>query len=208
MSDGDCAAFGASDGEAEEVAEASDVAAGGEGLVEDAVLSQLLWGEAEGGADPASADGTGPDRRVEVDEQVGVGGVRPASSTFVEPGANTVAHWLGDDDDRAGGQEHAAVADVGELQVPQLRVAQAWNAISVLRARLGRPDVSDVFARDLAQRLLTGRVPGVPRGKHNRHVGADPPVSRAVVVCGPGERGDRRDRTVDVGSSSSRKPPR
>jgi hypothetical protein len=112
-------ALGASDGEAEEVAEAPDIASGGQCFVEDPVLANGLGAHTEGRADPGAADGAGPHSRVGIDEQVRVDGVRPAAGAFVEPVGEPVPHRRGEDD---GGlaEEHPAVSDVGQLQGSQL----------------------------------------------------------------------------------------
>ena len=88
-------ALGAANGEAEQVAEPPDVAAGGQGLVQDAVLADGLRGNAEGVPDPGAADRGVAYGGVPVDEQVRVDGGGPAAGALVEPGGQPLADGAG-----------------------------------------------------------------------------------------------------------------
>src|SRR5215216_6689347 len=104
--------LGGADGDAEQVADLSDVAAG-EHFVDDAVSTDGLCGLSEGAVDPVAADGFGAERGAGVDEEVGVDGVRPASGTVVEVAGDEGLDGCGEGHGSVAEAE-AAVADVDE----------------------------------------------------------------------------------------------
>lgn len=69
------------DADPEQVGEATGISVAPNGFLEDPVLAEPLdtAGEVDGELYPASPDGFGACRGAEMDEQVGVGGVRPAA---------------------------------------------------------------------------------------------------------------------------------
>lgn len=107
--------LGAGDGQAEEVAEAAEVAAGGEQLVEDTVLSHVLGHAGEAEADPIRPGGAGAQGVALMEEQVGVGGCGPAPGAVVEIDAQALSDSLCEHDDPAGDLEPTvAYADQGD----------------------------------------------------------------------------------------------
>ena len=116
MSEGGGVAHGGSDGDGEQVADTSHVAAGGVNLGEDAVLSQGL------GAEPCSVPGEllgdrdEPWRADPADEEVGVDAGRPGPVAVVEPGAEAYTYRASQGDVpagevEAGGTGMAAIAE-------------------------------------------------------------------------------------------------
>jgi len=103
---------GAADGEAEQVTEAADVSAGGQGLVQDAVLADGLRGDADGVADPGTADRSFGNGGVPVDEQARVDGGGSAAGALVEPGGQPLADGTGQRDDPAVQVERALDNDL------------------------------------------------------------------------------------------------
>src|SRR3954470_6761031 len=78
--------LGGGHGDAEEVADAAQVAAAGVGFVDDSILTQCLGGHAESVGDPGAAGRAGGGRGQGVDEEVRVDAVGPASVALVEVG--------------------------------------------------------------------------------------------------------------------------
>jgi hypothetical protein len=91
------------DAQPEEVGQAADVALGGVGLVEDAILTHRCGGQSwsEGEPYPVFADWVGACGAVEVQEQIGVGCVWPSLGTVVKVSAKALADRLGEHDDTA-----------------------------------------------------------------------------------------------------------
>ena len=89
---------GAGDGQAEQVGEDAQIAACGDGLVEDPVEADVLAGHAELIADPGLVHGSGMRPAADVDEQVRVDRGGPGRAAVVEVGAEPVADRVGEQD--------------------------------------------------------------------------------------------------------------
>ena len=104
------------DGDVEQLADSSDVAAGGTDFVEDAVFAQGSGGEADVAQRKRSADWCEARSGAPVDEQVRVDRGRPGECAVVEPGGESWEHWSGERDGAVGDGE-ATVGDVGGVGV-------------------------------------------------------------------------------------------
>src|SRR5215471_5361542 len=85
-------ALGSLDAEAEQIADSTDVAAGGVDLLEDAVLSQCLGSEIRVGPRELAADRDEAWRAAAGDQQVRVDTAGPGACTVVQPCGEADAH--------------------------------------------------------------------------------------------------------------------
>lgn len=112
------------DAQAEHVAKAPDVTPAGVQFVEYPVFASLLGGHAHRRGDPLDADRGGIERRSSADEYVRVPGQGPTMFPVGQPSSQALPDRLGERDD-AFIHVEASVAEIGQLQCPQLARSQS-----------------------------------------------------------------------------------
>lgn len=127
--EGGAVAFGAGDAQAEEVAQAAQVA-GGDHFVEDAVFAEGLGRDAEDLGRPDVAGRAGVGRGLPVDEEVRIGRLGPPSCAQVEIVGEADTYRLSEQDDAVLMME-PSVADgnacCGSSPRPEAREPSSWN---------------------------------------------------------------------------------